>query len=48
MIRKRVVEDVADLGVDDEVDVALAVAGLGVGEPVELLGQRPQRLARAA
>ena len=33
------------VGVDDEVDVALADAQLGVGQPVVLVGQRPQRLA---
>ena len=37
-------EGVADLGVHDEVDVALAVANLAVGETVELLGQRAQGL----
>ena len=37
-------EHVADLGVHDEVDVALAIADLAVGEAVELLGQRSQRL----
>ena len=37
-------EDVADLGVHDEVHVALAVADLAVGEAVELLGQRAQGL----
>ena len=31
-------------GLDDQVDVALAVADLDVGEAVPLLGQRPQRL----
>ena len=31
-------------GIDEEVDVALAVAGLDVLEPVPLLRQRPQRL----
>ncbi len=37
-------EGVAHLGVDDQIQVALAVAGLHVGEAVELLGQGPQRL----
>ena len=37
-------EDVAHLGVHDEVNVALAVANLAVGEAVELLGQRAQGL----
>ena len=37
-------EDVADLGVHDEVDVALAVADLAVREAVELLGQRAKGL----
>ena len=37
-------EDVAHLGVGDEVDVALAVARLGVGQTVVLLRQRTQRL----
>src|SRR5512133_2948490 len=37
-------EDVADAGRDEEVDVALAVALLDVGEAVPLLGQRPERL----
>src|SRR5438477_3697752 len=32
------------LGIDDEVDVALAIALLHVGEPVEFLRQWPQRL----
>ena len=36
------------LRIDDEVDVALAVAQLVVGEAVELLGQRPQRLHEEA
>ena len=35
----------AHLGVHDEVDIALTVAGLLVRQAVELLGQRPQRLA---
>ena len=37
-------EDLARVVVDDEVEVALAVARLDVGQAVELLGQRPQRL----
>ena len=37
-------EDAPDVRVDDEVDVALAVAGLDVHEPVPFLGQRPERL----
>ena len=37
-------EHLADLVVGDEVEVAAAVARLDVGEPVELLGQRAQRL----
>ena len=36
-------EDLRDLVVDDEVEVAAAVARLDVGEAVELLRQRPQR-----
>ena len=39
-------EDLADLGVDDQVDVALAIARLDVLEPVPLLGQRAQRLGQ--
>ena len=38
------VEDAPRVVVRDEVDVALAVARVGVGEAVPLLGQRPQRL----
>ena len=38
------VERPAGLGVDDEVDVALAEAGVGVGQAVPLVGQRAQRL----
>jgi hypothetical protein len=38
------VEGPAGVGVDDEVDVALAEAGVGVGEAVPLVGQRAQRL----
>ena len=37
-------EDVGDGGVRDEVDVALAVARLDVGEAVPLLGERAVRL----
>ena len=44
MICAALAEYVADLGVHDEVDVALAIADLAVGEAVELLGQRSQRL----
>src|SRR5437773_1328670 len=39
-------EDLADLGVDDQVDVALPVARLDVLEAVPLLGQRTQRLGQ--
>ena len=38
--------DAARVGVDDEVDVALADPGLRVGEAGVLVGQRAQRLAR--
>ena len=41
-------EHVGDLGVGDEIDVALAVAVLDVGEAVPLLGQRAQRLGEQA
>ena len=34
--------------VHDQVDVALAVARLGVGQPVPLVRQRPQRLRQQA
>ena len=37
-------EDAAHLGVREQVEVALAVAGFDVGEPVPLLGRRQQRL----
>ena len=37
-------EYVADLGVHDKVNVALAITNLAVGEAVELLWQRTQRL----
>ena len=40
----RAAEDLAHLGVGDQVEVALAVAGLDVGQAVPLLGQRAQRL----
>ena len=39
-------EGVLDLGVDDEVHIALTVAGLGVGQAVELLGQGQQALGQ--
>ena len=38
------VERPPGVGVDDEVDVALAEAGVGVGQAVPLVGQRAQRL----
>ena len=41
-------ERLLDLGVHDEVDVALAVADLAVGEAVELLGQRAHGLGEHA
>ena len=37
-------EHLAGFLVHDEVEIALPVAGFLVGEPVEFLGQRPQRL----
>ncbi len=37
-------EDLPDLWVGDEVDIALTIAGLGVGQTVVLLRQRPQGL----
>ena len=37
-------EGVFDLGVDDEVNIALTIAGLAVGQTVELLGQGQQAL----
>ena len=40
------VEGAAGLGVDDEVDVALAVPRVRVGQPVPLVGQRAQRLGQ--
>src|SRR5207244_303257 len=39
-------EDLADLGVGDQVQIALPVAGLDVLEAVPLLGQGPQSLAQ--
>ena len=39
-------EHVADLGVHDEVNIALAITDLTVGEAVELLRQRTQRLGK--
>ena len=39
-------EDAARVLVDDEVDVALAEAGVDVGEAVPLVGQRAQRLGQ--
>ena len=39
-------EDPAGVLVDDQVDVALAVAGVDVGEAVPLVGQRAQRLGQ--
>ena len=44
MIRARLTKTSRELGVDDEVEVALAVARLDVGQAVELFGQRAQRL----
>ena len=41
-------EDVAGLGVGDQVEVALAVAALDVLQAVPLLGQRLQRLGEVA
>ena len=43
MIRARACEDLAHLGVDHQVQVALAVAGLHVGEAVEFFRQGQQR-----
>ena len=37
-----------DLGVGHQIDVAMAVTRLDVGEPVPLLGQRAQRLGQKA
>ncbi|MCY1443103.1 hypothetical protein D9M71_595020 [compost metagenome] len=41
-------EGLAHLLVDDQVDVALAVAGLGIGQAVELVRQRTQRFGQQA
>src|ERR1051325_5377954 len=41
---RALLEQRLDIGVDHEIDVALAVARLDVGEAVPLLGQRPQAL----
>ena len=43
-IARALAEDLAHLRVDDEVDVALAVADLDVRQAVPLLGQRARRL----
>ena len=43
-IRVRVRKTCAAFVVDDQVDIALAVAALLIREPVPLVGQRPQRL----
>jgi len=37
-------EHLARLGIDDQIEIALAVTGLDIGQAVELLRQRPQRL----
>ena len=39
-------EELARLGVGDEVELAAALAGLDVGQPVELVGRRAQRLGQ--
>ena len=39
-------EELARLGVGDEVQLAAALAGLDVGQPVELVGWRAQRLGQ--
>ncbi len=39
-------EDLADLGVDNQVEIALAIAGFDVGQAVPLLRQRQQRLGQ--
>ena len=41
-------EDFAHLGIDDQIEITLAVAGLDVGETVPLLGQRQERLGEEA
>ena len=45
-IARALAEHLAHLGVDHEIDVALAVARLDVGQAVPLVGQRAQRLRR--
>ena len=45
-MRDALAEHLAHLRVDDQVDVALAVALLDVGEAVPLLGQRAHRLGQ--
>ncbi len=45
-MRLRLLEDLAHLGIDDQVEIALAVAGFDVGQPVPLLRQRQQRLGQ--
>ena len=39
-------EEVADVGVGEEVDVTLAIAGFDVGEPVPLFGRRGDGLGQ--
>ena len=41
---RALVEDVAHIVVDDQVEVALAIPGFGVGQAVEFFGQRTQAL----
>ena len=45
-IARALAEHLAHVGVDREIDVALAVAQLDVGQAVPLVGQRAQRLGR--
>ena len=45
-IFERVNEDLANVGIHDEIDVALAVTFLDVDEPVEFIGQRHHRLGK--
>ena len=44
MMRLRVSNTLPRIGVDDEIEIALAVADLDVGQAVPLLGQRQQAL----